>query len=81
MPVKPDSGQLNELKVRLRREQVERENAASERYRQTQDKNKVTEKSSFFNCLLCLLVVCCLFLSLSVLLLSTALLKDRNKQI
>jgi hypothetical protein len=72
---------LNELKVRLRREQVERESAASERYRPTQDKNKVAEKSSFSNCILCLLVVCCLFLSLSVLLLSTVLLKDKDKQI
>ena len=81
MPQQPGPWQLNETKARLRREQVQREQAASDRYRRAEGKDKVAEKSSFFNSILCLLVVCCLFLSLSVLLLSTALLKDRNKQI
>jgi hypothetical protein len=81
MPQQPGPWQLNETKARLRREQVQREVAASERYRRVEDTDKVREKSSFSNFILCLLVVCCLFLSLSVLVLSTALLKDRHKQI
>ena len=81
MPNKAGPWQLNELKSRLRREQEERERVASDRYRQAEKKDKDSEKSNLFNCILCLLVVLCLLLSLIVLFLATLVLKDRNIQI
>ena len=80
MPKKPvGPWELNDVKARLRREQVAREVAASARYRQAEQRetdqgsSTVTRedgRNSVSHCVLFITVLCCLLLSLSVLLLS-----------
>jgi hypothetical protein len=68
MPEKAGPWALDKVKTRLRREQVEREEAASERYRQLEAKRKEQTifGTSWSNCVLIVLVLCC-FLLLSLL--------------
>jgi len=74
MPKKVGPWQLDDVKARLRAEQVGREKAASARLRQQELRyfgednttQKNTEKTSWAYCLF-LLAVCCFLLSLSVL--------------
>ena len=80
MPKKPvGPWELNEVKTRLRREQVAREAAATARYRQAEQRetdqgsSTVTRedgRNSVSHCVLLIAVLSCLLLSLSVLLLS-----------
>ncbi len=60
---------LQKVKTRLRREQIEREQAASERYRQLEAKRneQTIVGTSWSNCILIVLVSCC-FLLLALLL-------------
>ncbi len=74
MTQRPGPWQLDRVKVRLRREQVEREQAASARYRQAEPQDKNSGKTSWTDCLLFGLIVCFILLTLSVLLLSDVLL-------
>jgi hypothetical protein len=81
MPVKLDKKagpwQLEAVKLRLRAEQVARENAAALRYRQLEDEaeqplrrthatDRHTGKTSWLECFLCALVVCCVLLVVAV---------------
>ncbi len=68
MTQRPGPWQLDKVKAKLRREQVERESAASARYRQEEDKNKVAEKWKdkflvfpllFVGCVLSFLILVC----------------------
>ena len=78
MPKKPvGPWVLNEVKTRLRREQVAREAAATARYRQLEEREtdqgsstREDGRNSVSHCVLFIAVLCCLLLSLSVLLLS-----------
>ena len=57
------------VKARLRREQVEREEEASERYRQRERrlKEQTVGGTSLSRCVLVILVLCCVLLSLVIL--------------
>jgi hypothetical protein len=57
---------LQKVKTRLRREQVEREDAASARYRQleAQRNEQTIGGTSWSNCVLIVLVLCCFLLLL-----------------
>ncbi len=70
MTQRPGSWQLDKVKAKLGREQVERESAASARYRQEEEKNKVAEKTSssflvlpllFVGCVLSFLILVCFY--------------------
>ena len=76
MTHRPGPWQLDRVKARLRQEQVEREQAASARYRQAEPKEKNT---SWTDCLLFCLIVRIILLILSVLLLSGVLLSFVKK--
>lgn len=83
MRKQPGPWELNEVKKRLRAEQVNREKAASERYRQQEEGgqgegNKGVRKCS--DCILIVLVLCCFLLSLSVLALSSVILAQARKE-
>ncbi len=82
MPKKLGPWGLNEVKTRLRAEQVKREKAASERYRQQEEGGQDTGSKGVRNCSECLLIVvvlCCFLLSLSVLALSSVILAQARK--
>ena len=72
MPKNPGPGDLNEVKSRLRQEQVERERAASLRYRQQEERDQGgnRDETSQSNCVLFLLILCLFLLALCLLLLS-----------
>ena len=70
----PGPWQLEEVKTRLREEQVKREKAASARYRPD------VKKSSCQCSVVLVLSVCCLLLSLVALLLSTVVLRLASKK-
>ncbi len=77
---RPGPWALGKVKKRLRAEQVQREKAASARYRRQEDKQKDEEahsvKSSACQCsVLLLLTFCCLLLSFAVLVLSSIVLR------
>ena len=96
MPVKPDkqSGprKLEAVKVRLRAEQVAREKAAVLRYRQlaedeaeqpqrrTQRTERHTGKTTWLECFLCVLVVCCVLLVIAVVFLCVVVLSLSKKE-
>jgi hypothetical protein len=96
MPVKPDkqSGprKLEAVKVRLRAEQVAREKAAALRYRQlakdeaeqpqrrTQATERHTGKTTWLECFLCVLVVCCVLLVIAVVFLCVVVLSLSKKE-
>jgi hypothetical protein len=96
MPVKPDkqSGprKLEAVKVRLRAEQVAREKAAVLRYRQlaedeseqpqrrTQATERHTGKTTWLECFLCVLVVCCVLLVIAVVFLCVVVLSLSKKE-
>ena len=69
MPQRAGPWSLDKVKSRLRREQIEREEEASERYRRREA--RATEQSvggeSLSRCVLVVLVLCCVLLSLVVL--------------
>ncbi len=71
MPEKSGPWQLDRVKARLRREQVEREEAASARYRVTESQDKNSGKTGWTDGLLLAAVF---LLAVSVLLLSSVLL-------
>ncbi len=76
----PGPWALESVKNRLRLYQVEREEAASARYRRLEDKQKDKEarsvNSSACECsVLLVLAFCCFLLSLSVLILSSVVLR------
>jgi hypothetical protein len=92
MPKQPGPWGLNEVKKRLRAEQVKREKAASERYRQQEEKgqdegnrgdgHQDAGSKGVRNCSDCILIVvvlCCFLLSLSVLALSSVILAQARK--
>ncbi len=68
--------ELNEVKTRLRREQVAREAAATARYRQAEERE--TDQGSS-HCVLVIAVLSCLLLSLSVLVLAGVVLSLAKK--
>jgi hypothetical protein len=75
---------LDKVKNRLRAEQVQREEAASARYRRQEDKEKDEEAQSVnsraCHCsVLLLLTLCCLLLSLAVLVLSFIVLRVQSR--
>ncbi len=96
VPVKPDkqSGprKLEAVKVRLRAEQVAREKAAALRYRQlakdeaeqpqrrTQATERHTGKTTWLECFLCVLVVCCVLLVIAVVFLCVVVLSLSKKE-
>lgn len=69
MPQRAGPWSLDLVKARLRREQVEREEEASERYRQRERrlKEQTVGGTSLSRCVLVVLVLCCVLLSLVVL--------------
>ena len=81
-PKKGGPWQLEQVKLRLRAEQVARERAAGDRQRALEDEEARDRQArtpgkgnnSWVECTLCLLVLCCLLLCLSVLLLSSVVL-------
>ena len=81
MPVnQPGPWALDKVKKRLRAEQVQREKAASARYRRQEkkqlDQEAQTVKTSACQCsLLLVLTLCCILLSLVVLVLSSVVLR------
>jgi hypothetical protein len=77
MSERPGPWQLDRVKARLRREHVVRESAASARYRPDEDNNK--PKTSYSDCIVCGLVLCCVLLSLSVVFLSSVVLALAKK--
>ena len=82
MRKQPGPWELNEVKKRLRAEQVKREKAASERYRQQEEGGQDEGKKGVrkcSDCILIVLVLCCFFLSLSVLALSSVILAQARK--
>jgi hypothetical protein len=92
MRKQPGPWELNEVKTRLRSEQVKREKAASERYRQQKDRGQdegnrgITHQDvgskgirNCSDCILIVLVFCCFLLSLSVLALSSVILAQARK--
>ncbi len=89
MPKKPvGPWELNEVKTRLRREQVAREVAATARYRQAEQRetnqgsSTVTRedgRNSVSHCVLLIVVLSCLLLSLSVLVLAGVVLTLAKK--
>jgi hypothetical protein len=89
MPKKPvGPWVLNEVKTRLRREQVVRKAAATARYRQLEERDRDQSSStrededgrnSVCHCVLVIAVLPCLLLSLSVLLLSGVVLSLAKK--
>jgi hypothetical protein len=96
MPVKPDKRtgprRLEAVKLRLRAEQVARENAAALRYRQLAEEldeqplrrrhatDRDTGKTSWLECFLCALVVCCVFLVVAVVFLCVVVLSLSKKE-
>jgi hypothetical protein len=93
MPPKPGPWALEGVKRRLRQEQVARERAASERYRQREERDNLREITPLeernaggrgsSNCYLFVLVLICFILSLSVLVLCgtvLSLLKKDNER-
>ena len=81
----PGPWTLDKVKKRLRAEQVQREKAASARYRRQanrqQDEEAQSVKSSACQCsLLVVLTVCCLLLSLIVLVLSSVVLRVHSRK-
>ena len=72
MPKKHGPWHLNEVKSRLRQEQVERERAASQRHRQQEERAQGGNRgeTSQSNCVLLLLALCLFLLALCLLLLS-----------
>ena len=81
MPKKSGPWELNEVKTRLRREQVARERAATQRYRNLEERDERANRGETrqSNCLLLVLVVSCLVLALCLLLLSGAVLSLSKK--
>ncbi len=89
MPKKPvGPWELNEVKTRLRREQVAREVAATARYRQAEQRetdqgsSTVTRedgRNSVSHCILLIAVLSCFLLSLSVLVLAGVVLTIAKK--
>jgi hypothetical protein len=81
MQKKSGPWELNEVKSRLRREQVARETAATQRYRQLEARDQQGNRgeTSQSNCVLLVLVVVCLVLALCLLLLSGAVLSLSKK--
>jgi hypothetical protein len=77
MSERPGPWQLDRVKARLRQEQVVRESAASARYRRKEDNNK--PKTSYSDCIICGLVLCCVLLSLSVVFLCSVVLALSKK--
>ncbi len=77
MSERPGPWQLDRVKTRLRREQVEQESAASARYRPDEENKK--PKTSYSDCIVCGLVLCCVLLSLSVVFLSSVVLTLAKK--
>ena len=81
-PKKGGPWQLEQVKLRLRAEQVAREREAGARQRAIEEeearvrqtRTPVQANNSWAECTLCLLVLCCLLLCLSVLLLSSVVL-------
>ena len=81
-PKKGGPWQLEQVKLRLRAEQVAREREAGARQRAIEEeeardrqaRTPVQGNNSWAECTLCLWVLCCLLLSLSVLLLSSVVL-------
>ena len=90
MPERPGPGTLDKVKRRLRREQVVREQAASARYRQEEERHNRQQNSipvdsnvgrdSSSNCVLIVLVVFCILLILCVLALCGAVLSLVKKE-
>jgi hypothetical protein len=95
MPVKLDKKggpwQLKAVKLGLRAEQVARENAAALRYRQLEDEaqqplrrthatDRHTGKTSWLECFLCALVVCCVLLVEAVVFLCVVVLSLTKKE-
>jgi hypothetical protein len=91
-PKRAGPWQLETVKLRLRAEQVarERERAAELRYRQLEDEGaeplrrthgteRYTGKTSWLECFLCVLVVCCVFLVIAVVFLSVVVLSLSRK--
>jgi hypothetical protein len=81
----PGPWALDKVKKRLRAEQVQRDEAASARYRRQEDKQKDEEaqtvKSSACRCsVLLVLTFCCLLLSLAVLVLSSVVLRVQSRK-
>ena len=81
MPKKSGPWELNEVKSRLRQEQVARETAATQRYRDLEERGQQANRgeTSQSNCVLLVLVVACLVLALCLLLLSGAVLSLSKK--
>ena len=85
MPVnQPGPWALDKVKKRLRAEQVQREKAASARYRRQEQKEfhkeGKTVKTSACQCsLLVVLTLCCILLSIVVLVLSSVVLRTVKK--
>jgi hypothetical protein len=97
-PKKGGPWQLEEVKLRLRAEQLARERAAGARYREIEEREarerqiiRLEEEAlrqaraqgkgntSWGECSLCILVLCCLLLSISVLILSSVALASLKK--
>ncbi len=76
MPNERGPWELNKVKARLRQEQVQREKAASERYRQKEAKAKeqIVGEARSSNCVLVVLLLCCFFFVIVVLALCTVVL-------
>ena len=85
MPANPPGPwTLDKVKKRLRAEQVQREKSASERYRRPEqkelrEKGKTRETSACQGCLLVVLTLCCILLSIVVLVLSSVVLRTVTK--
>ena len=84
--------QLEQVKIRLRAEQVAREREAALRYRELEDEDarplrttyateRYTGDNSWLQCCLCLLVVCCILLVLAVVFLSVVVVSLFKKEL
>ena len=86
MPDQRGPWALDKVKARLRQEQVEREVAASERYRQKEPKTKEQTfgGTSLSNCVLFCFLLCFVLLAIAVLVLSAVVLsltkRDNEKR-
>ena len=89
-PKRAGPWQLETVKLRLRAEQVAREKAAALRYRQVEDEGaeplrrthaieRYTGQTSWLECFLCVLVLCCVFLVIAVVFLSVLVLSLSRK--
>jgi hypothetical protein len=69
MPDRAGPWSLDKVKTRLRREQVEREKKASERFRrqEARSQEQTVGGTSWSRCVLVVLVLCCVLMSLVVL--------------